>query len=309
MEVRRMLKIAEWKKEHETLHLLAQILGKHKLASAFQEPQWAHVILDMNTTGFSTGLLFHYDCTYTINVDLQSHRLVVETDHGCNEMPLREGTTIQDYYEWIQQTLKRFKVEVPINTTPQEMAHTTPFNRDTEHHHYNEKISHEVLHLMKFAVRALSQFVAPFRARKIKPGLFWGTFDISTIINYNAFHEMFEPSQVIEYAAFDEHFIEFGFWFGDDTFEGPTFFVLPYPFVDSSFTFDQPLIDQAYFDPKLTELIYELKSTTPEALHELHTFLNQGFHIFKDHLSWENCQHYEVPLKMAQNQIGKSPLK
>lgn len=115
-----MLKIAEWKKEHETLHLLAQILGKHKLASAFQEPQWAHVILDMNTTGFSTGLLFHYDCTYTINVDLQSHRLVVETGHGCDEMPLHEGTTIQDYYEWIQQTLKRFKVEVPINTTPQE---------------------------------------------------------------------------------------------------------------------------------------------------------------------------------------------
>lgn len=34
-----MLKIAEWQNEKDTLHRLAQILGKHKLASAFQEPQ------------------------------------------------------------------------------------------------------------------------------------------------------------------------------------------------------------------------------------------------------------------------------
>ncbi|WP_258864076.1 DUF5996 family protein, partial [Staphylococcus pseudintermedius] len=54
-----MLKLAEWKDEKETLHRLAQILGKHKLASAFQEPQWGHVILDITTTGFSTGLLFY----------------------------------------------------------------------------------------------------------------------------------------------------------------------------------------------------------------------------------------------------------
>ncbi|PXA33354.1 DUF5996 family protein, partial [Staphylococcus pseudintermedius] len=60
-----MLKLAEWKDEKETLHRLAQILGKHKLASAFQEPQWGHVILDITTTGFSTGLLFYQSSTYS----------------------------------------------------------------------------------------------------------------------------------------------------------------------------------------------------------------------------------------------------
>ncbi|NJH99361.1 hypothetical protein GLV88_02655 [Staphylococcus hyicus] len=304
-----MLKMKAWQKERDTLQRIAQMLGKYKLASAFQEPQWAHVILDVTTTGFSTGLLFYHDCTYTIQVDLQAHRIEIVTDRGRADYPLKDGTSIQTYYNWITRTLKQFDIDVSIHPIPQEVADLTPFDEDTVHHHYNEKISLEVLQLMKFAVRALSQFIAPFRARKVKPGLFWGTFDISTLLNYNAFHETFKPSQVIEYAAFDEHFIEFGFWFGDETFEGPTFFILPYPFVDASFTFDQPLSDHAYFDTSLTELIYPLDAVTPESFYDLQTFFNQGFHIFKDHLSWQHCQHYEVPLKMVQNQIGRLPIK
>ena len=34
--------LKEWKKEKETLHLISQILGKYKVATAYQEPQWAH---------------------------------------------------------------------------------------------------------------------------------------------------------------------------------------------------------------------------------------------------------------------------
>ncbi len=302
-----VLKLADWKEEKETLHRLAQILGKHKLTSAFQEPQWAHVVLDITPSGFSTGILFYGAHTYNIQVDLVQHRIIVETDQGRDSIPLENGTSIQQYYEGIHQLLQKFEIDVKINQTPQEVEDQTPFNQDTHHCHYNPEKSKQALNLMKFATRALSFFVAPFRARKVKPGLFWGTFDISTIINYNAIHETFKPSQVIEYAAFDEHFIEFGFWFGDDRFEGPTFFILPYPFVDANFKFDQPLIEDAYFDKTLTELIYELPEASQETLKLLNQFFNQGFHIFKDYLSWENCQYYEIPLKMQNNQIQQQP--
>lgn len=304
-----MLKLADWKEEKETLHRLSQILGKHKLASAFQEPQWAHVVLDMTTTGFSTGMLFYQSSTYTISVNLVAHHIFIETSNGAETIPLKNGITIQSYYEQIQEALFRHGIEVKINERPQEVEDTTLFSKDTQHCHYNEQTSQEVLKLMSFATRALQYFIAPYRARKMKPGLFWGTFDISCLVHYNAFHEMFEPSQVIEYAAFDEHFIEFGFWFGDDRFEGPTFFILPYPFVDQNFTFDAPLISEAYFDRQLTELIYEMHDMNAETLEQLLTFFNQGFEIFKTHLSWENCQHYQVPLKMKTNQIQQTPYR
>lgn len=302
-----MLKIAEWQNEKDTLHRLAQILGKHKLASAFQEPQWAHVTLTVTPRGFTTGMLYYKQYTYSLSVDLVRHLIIIETAQHIEEIPLKDGTSVQDYYHAIQDTLNQFDIPVTINTTPQEVEDQTPFDQDTKHHHYQPTISQKALELMTFATRALEHFVAPFRARKVKPGLFWGTFDISAIINYNTLHEMFKPSQTIEYAAFDEHFIEFGFWFGDAQFEGPTFFVLPYPFVDSDFTFNQPLVEDAYFDTQLTELIYELKDMTPQAVKTLNTFFNQGFHIFKDHLSWQNCHYYEIPLKMKDNQIQQKP--
>ncbi|UXS29257.1 DUF5996 family protein [Staphylococcus delphini] len=302
-----MLKLADWKDEKETLHRLSQILGKHKLASAFQEPQWQHVVLDITTTGFSTGILFYQSSTYSVSVNLVKHMILIETNDGEETIPLKDGVTIQSYYQQIQDALHRHGIEVAINERPQEVEDTTPFSEDTTHCHYDESVSREVLKLMTFATRAMQYFIAPYRARKMKPGLFWGTFDISCLVHYNAFHEMFESSQVIEYAAFDEHFIEFGFWFGDDRFEGPTFFVLPYPFVSQDFTFDQPLISDAYFDRQLTELIYEMKQMTPETLDTLSTFFNQGFEIFKTHLSWENCQHFLVPLKMNTNQIQETP--
>ncbi|HEC2159896.1 TPA: hypothetical protein R1902_000908 [Staphylococcus delphini] len=302
-----MLKLADWKDEKETLHRLSQILGKHKLASAFQEPQWQHVVLDITTTGFSTGILFYQSSTYSVSVNLVKHIILIETNDGEETIPLKDGVTIQSYYQQIQDALHRHGIEVAINERPQEVEDTTPFSEDITHCHYDESVSREVLKLMTFATRAMQYFIAPYRARKMKPGLFWGTFDISCLVHYNAFHEMFEPSQVIEYAAFDEHFIEFGFWFGDDRFEGPTFFVLPYPFVSQDFTFDQPLISDAYFDRQLTELIYEMKQMTPETLATLSTFFNQGFEIFKTHLLWENCQHFLVPLKMNTNQIQETP--
>ncbi len=47
----------KYKDEIKTLHLISKILGKIKLEYATQEPQWAYIILDITTSGFSTGLL------------------------------------------------------------------------------------------------------------------------------------------------------------------------------------------------------------------------------------------------------------
>lgn len=58
------------KNEILTLQLISQILGKVKLEYAAQEPQWAHVILDITPHGFSTGLLKHKNAYFEIEADL-----------------------------------------------------------------------------------------------------------------------------------------------------------------------------------------------------------------------------------------------
>lgn len=47
-----VIKHSEWADTKFTLHLLSQILGKIKLETAEQEPQWAHVTLAVTPNGF-----------------------------------------------------------------------------------------------------------------------------------------------------------------------------------------------------------------------------------------------------------------
>ncbi|TGP17370.1 hypothetical protein EN877_33005, partial [Mesorhizobium sp. M1D.F.Ca.ET.234.01.1.1] len=101
-------------------------------------------------------------------------------------------------------------IHLKVNTLPQEVPNPIPFENDVEHHHYDDEIAKEALALMKFAYHAEAKFINGLRVRKSKPGLFWGTFDISCIIVKDKPAPFENDSMVIERAAFDEEMIEFG---------------------------------------------------------------------------------------------------
>lgn len=301
-----MLLLKEWKKEKDTLHHLSQILGKYKLSSQFKEPQWGHVILNITTRGFSTGLLFVGKESYEIEVNLRDHRIEVTTNSNTKYIILEDGKTIKSYYEEIKKALQENKIEIEINKTPQETIDKTPFDEDIIHHHYNKDIMKDVVQWMHFAVKIESKFLSKYRTRKVKPGLFWGTFDISCLINYDKMHSSFDDSMIIESNAFDEHFIEFGFWFGDDNYQGPTFFILPHPFVDGDFQFDLELPEQSYFDKKLGEFVFEAIDNNDVTAKSLLEFLEKGYEVFKDYLGWKDTEYCNIPLKIEDNQLEKN---
>lgn len=301
-----MLLIKEWEKEKDTLHHLSQILGKYKLSSRFKEPQWAHVILDITTKGFSTGILFYNEGSYEISVNLRDHKIEVSTDFSTTNIPLEDGKSIKYYDEKIEEALKKDGIVIEINKDPQETVDKTPFNEDIIHHHYNKDIGVNILKLMHFAVKVESRFLSKYRVRKVQPGLFWGTFDISCLINYNQMHKSFNDSKIIESNAFDEHFIEFGFWFGDDNFKGPTFFILPHPFVDESFSYNMELPEGAYFDNKLGEFILENEDISDEEAKKIIDFMEKGYYIFRQYLGWKDVEYCSIPLNIKDNQLERN---
>ncbi|PTK38426.1 hypothetical protein BUZ61_18705, partial [Staphylococcus nepalensis] len=65
-----ILKYQDWKEEHQTLHLIAQILGKYKLACAYQAPQWEHVVLNITPAAFTTGMLYFGVKYFSINLNV-----------------------------------------------------------------------------------------------------------------------------------------------------------------------------------------------------------------------------------------------
>ncbi|MBO1198599.1 hypothetical protein J3T65_03510 [Staphylococcus simiae] len=295
--------IEQWQQEKDTLHHLAQILGKYTLVAAYQEPQWEHVMLDINVQGFSTGLLHDKSHDFSIAVNLMNHRIEIIVDNNYHEILLQNGQSIKFYYEHITQILSDNGVDLVINTTPQEVTDHTPFEKNDHLHHYNEAIAKEVLSIMKFAYNAESSFINPLRTRKIKPGLFWGTFDISCVIVSDIYQPFGDKTMPIEEAAFDEQMIEFGFWFGDDHFKGPTFFVLPYPFSNQTFECHQDFPSGSHYNEQLGEFILETQDFSKDNIKNIERFFEESFNIFKTYLKWKDCSHYFIPLNMRHNHL------
>lgn len=295
------------KKEIITMQLISQILGKIKLEYAAQEPQWAHVILDITTHGFSTGLLKLNDFYFEIEVNLINSIIQVKTKYSDKNIKMENGKSISQYYQEIMQAADESGLSIEINTKPQEMETKVHFEDDTEHHHYNEQAAGEILKWFQFAWDAQQQFIAPFRQRKVYPGLFWGTFDVSCIILYNEFESFPDDSKVIERGAFDEHMIEFGFWLGDDNIEYPSFFTLPYPFVEGvELETDDTFPMESYFSSKMAEYIYEIKDgMNQNQSDKAIRFMEASCRKSLEYLKWENIDHYFEDLKMEKNKKEK----
>jgi len=292
------------KKEILTLQLISQILGKIKLNYAPQEPQWAHVILDITTRGFSTGTLRCNELYFEIEANLVNNVITIRTTDNENNIQMTDGKSVRDYYYEIITVTKDLGLDIVINTKPQEMETKTPIDLDTEYHHYNRQVASDILKWFQFASDIEQKFIAPKRKRKVYPGLFWGTFDVSCILLYKEHHPFHDDTKIIERAAFDEYMVEFGFWLGDNNnFDHPTFFVLPYPFVSGQeleVTEDFPT--GSYFSGHMAEYLLEIESELSEVEQEsIIQFFNASFVKSAEYLNWQDREYCFKELKMDRN--------
>lgn len=289
--------------EIKTLHLLSQIIGKVKLEYAVQEPQWAHIILPITPRGFTTGLLKYGNSHFEIEVDLVRSLILIKTEEKDHELKLENGKSIRDYYEEVIKTAHEAGLPLSIQTNPQEMEWRVPFEEDDTHHHYNDDVAQKILKWFQFAWDVEQQFIGPVRQRKVYPGLFWGTFDLSCILVYNELESFPDDTKIIERGAFDEHMIEFGFWLGDDQFEHPTFFTLPYPFVEGvELEVDDSFPKGSYFSSEMAEYLLEMKEGIEKVdAEEVIRFIEASCRKSMEYLKWKNTDHYFSNLKMDKN--------
>lgn len=216
---------------------------------------------------------------------------------------LSNGKTISEYYHEIIEAANNLGLPLSIQTKPQEMEWKVPFEEDTEHHHYQAVAAREILKWFQFAWDVEQQFIAPLRQRKVYPGLFWGTFDVACILVYNQLESFPDDNKIIERGAFDESMIEFGFWLGDEQFEHPTFFTLPYPFVENrELEIDDTFPEGSYYSPQMAEYLYEMKNGIEQANSDkVIQFIEASCRKSIDYLNWRNTNHYFRKLNMEKN--------
>lgn len=294
-----IIKHSEWKDTKFTLHLISQILGKIKLETAQQEPQWAHVTLAVTPEGFSTGLLFHSDTPFQLDLDIINSRIQINVDGDSQSVRLEPSKSIKAYFDEIFQALNSRGIMLSINPKPQEMAYSNKLNEDDAPLTFKQADAVRGLKLFHYVLREQLKFVGPMRCRKVKPALFWGTFDVSLLV-LHGLPEPFPLDKVIEKAAFDEHMLEYGFWLGDDNVDEPTFFVLPYPFLYKELDTSSLQPAEAYYDPAKSEFFLDLEAAarSDDPSRTIQAFFQTTFDILIQELEWQGCTYYFTPLDM-----------
>ena len=209
----------QWSDTAEMLQILSQMLGKVKLQRVPPQPGWAHILLYSTATGFTTGLIPRDNEGFVIDLDIMESKIYVKTTDGKTAgFKFDDGRSIKEYYDAFRNMLFEVICDIEIYPMPQEMSLKKPFDEDYDIRDYKHKDAIHYLKTATFVYNELTKFAAPYRNKKILPGLFWGTFDITTML-YSGEEAPFPSNTIIERSAFDEKLIEFGFWPGDSNYE------------------------------------------------------------------------------------------
>ncbi len=257
----KVLKYSDWADTAQQLHMLLQIIGKTKLALMPPQPEWNHVVLHMNARGFTTGLIPTGEDGINVTCNLRSSMIYAHRTNGAMAgFPLRNGTSVSEYFDDYKRMLATIGVDTGINPVPQEVADTAPFAEQAEKHDFDSEKALEFYDMCVFAYNAMLAFASPFRSKKILPSYFWGTFDLSTIL-FSGEECPCGMEGIIEKNAFDEKFVEFGFWPGDANMDEPSFFAMPYPFIGDKDYTKAPLSPQeAFYSPEKKEFFLPFRA-------------------------------------------------
>jgi hypothetical protein len=288
------MKYSGWQDTALVVHIITQIMGKIKLGLLRIEPEWKNTLLDLTYNGYTTGLIPYEedekDSSFQIDFNIKDSKIMINNTLGeKKEYKIHSKISIAEIYREMISW-----VSISINTKPQEMVHSIPFDEDNEIRNYDDTAANEYFKWSVFSYKVLKEFTAPFRNKTINAKYFWGTFDTTTVL-YGGKEFPFSGEGIIEKNAFAENLIEFGFWPGDENFDNPAFFIMPYPFTKNDYNKAEIKPKEAYFSKEKGEFFVLLsdilKNENPKKA--LLCFFNLGYKILTRGEAWENCDWFE----------------
>jgi hypothetical protein len=282
------LPLGSWQDTRDTLHMLAQIVGKVRLALAPPEPEFSHVTLYVTARGLTTSPMPCGNRTVQIDFDFIAHKLVIQTSDGDIRSIALVPRAVAEFYKEFVALLGDLKIDVKISPIPQEVVDLTPFDQDTKHASYDADSVQHFWYVLRKVDALLKRHRAPFRGRHTPVHFFWGSFDMC----YDRFSgRPASPPPGANYLfrkSLDAEQIYTGFWPGDARFPEPAFASYVYPKPDGiELASIRP--NSASWNAQLGEFVLRYDdmrmSATPEDT--LMEFLRSTYDVSADLAKWD----------------------
>ncbi len=220
------LRLEEWERTKNTLHLWLQIVGKIRMASTAPRNHWWHVPLYVDVRGLTTRRMYAKDGTaFSIDFDFVDHRLVVQTDAGdVDSFALVDGLSVASFDEILHGILGGFGTDVAIREVPYGLPTTTRFTDDREHASYDRDAVERYWRILGWTEGILEEFAGWYCGKTSPVHLFWHGFDLAVTRFGGARAPARPEAGPVDREAYSHEVVSFGFWAGDENVRQPTFY-------------------------------------------------------------------------------------
>jgi len=281
-----------WSDTAATLHMWTQVVGKIRLVQTpWTNHSW-HVPLYVTARGLGTSLIAYNGRAFEIDFDLLSHHLVIRVTDGAHRSVPLEARPVSDFYRDVFETLSLLGLDIRIRTTPCEVANAVPFEKDTEHHHYDREYATRFWRALVQIDRVFKEFRSRFIGKCSPVHFFWGSFDLA-VTRFSGREAPPHPGGIPNFPdwvareAYSHEVSSAGFWPGGGGIEYPSFYSYAYPAPDG---FSKAPVSPAgaFYSNELGEFLLPYdevrKATSPDDV--LLEFLQSTYAAAADTARW-----------------------
>lgn len=261
------LPLAEWQDTCATLHMWTQVVGKTQLALSPLVNHWWNVTLTVSPRGLRTWSIPYRDLSFDVEFDLIHHKLLIETSEGGERQIELYPRSVADFYSEYMSTVKSLGIDVKINTMPQEVPDSIPFEKDSRHAAYDREYVDRLRRILSHSDRLFHEFRSRFVGKDSPVHFFWGAFDLA-VTRFSGKTAPARPgADRMMSEAYSHEVSSCGWWPGDARFPHAAFYAYSAPVPDG---LDKAAIRPAaaFWEPTLGEFLLKYDdvraSATPD---------------------------------------------
>jgi len=276
--------------------MVAQMLGKVRLAISPAQPEWFHARLFLDGRGLVTGPMPCGSTTVSMGIDLYRPELWMARDGRSVAVPLEPDRCVSALWADVQGALRELGLELDLWDKPQEVRDTPPLaanERDCTLVAEHLQRFHKVL---SATYATLEEFRSPFFGRS-GVQFWWGTFDLTVLLfSGRKVEAPTDRGYIMRYDLDAEHF-NAGFWPGDDDSRRAIFYgyLVPRPAGCEAAAIEPP--EASWVEEMgMWALPYDAVRQSPDPRRTLLDFLESIYRLALDLGGWDRSAHeYERP--------------
>lgn len=285
------LVLDDWEPTYKTLHRWTQMVGKIAIAGSPHLNHWWNVTLHVTPRGLTTGTLYHGGTSFTLELDLTAHALVLRASDGARrELPL-SPMSVARFYERLMEVLESAGLEISIWPVPVEVLDPVPFPEDTDNASYDPSAVERLHRLLLDVDRVFRRFRGRFLGKSSPPQFFWGAFD-HAVTRFSGRKNPRPPEDPVMSEGYSHEVISHGWWAGGDWPLGgriPEAVFYAYAVPEPDGFRDAELPGGGRYDSTLGEYVleYEVVRTAPDPEALLLDFMQRTYEVGAGAAGWD----------------------